>query len=124
MFGLNDYINVWQNEKDYSWESFWLMFGTFLDSFYLKKDFNMLKEKPNYNTDVPIEIKAFIAASVDYLCDGVNSPKWVKDNEHILKKPFFPSGLKGPIRAVMLIESPIEFKVRNIYVTADVLKRV
>ena len=84
----------------------------------------MLKEKPNYNNDVPIEIQAFIAASVDYLYDETKKPKWIRDTKYILAAPFFPSALKGEIRAVMLIESPVEFKVRNIYVMADVLKRV
>ena len=124
MYSLNDYVIKWQKEKDFSWNSFWLMFGSFLDSLYLSKDLKKLEDEPQYNNDIPEEIKAFVAASADYLCDGKDTPKWVKEEKHILKEPFFPSGVKGPIKAVMLIESPIEFKIRNIYVTSDVLSRV
>jgi len=123
---LKEYVDIFQKGKDYSWQAFWLMFGTFLDEFYALKDTKMFEEEPIYNKNITIEMRSFIAASVDHLCDleNLKYPKWTKDLKYVLKEPFFPSGLKGPIRAVMLIESPIAYKVRNIYVLNNVLTRV
>lgn len=124
MYNLSEFIDAWQNEGDYTWESFWLMFGSFLDLYYLKKDPAMFIKKPNYNDHVPIQMRAFIDAAVECLSRDSELPAWTKNPNHILIEPFFPSSLKGPVRAIMLIESPAEFKARNIYVTHDVLTRV
>ena len=124
MNNLSDYVKSWQQESDYSWNSFWLMFGSFLDYFYKIKDLNILKDEPNYDNNVSSEIKSFVAASVDYLCNDNNTPDWVKEKKYILKDPFFPSNVTGSIKVIMLIESPIEFKSRNIYVTSSVLSRL
>ena len=124
MYGIKDYIEIWKKGKDFSWNSFWLMFGTFLDDFYVKKDVGMLNERPNFD-DIPIEFQAFVAASVDYLAHTLNkiTPTWAMKKEFELAEPLFPSGLIGDIKAVMLIESPIEYKVRNIYVLRNILSR-
>ena len=124
MYGIKDYINKWKENNDFSWNSFWLMFGTFLDRFYAEKDVNLLKEEPLWD-DIPKEIQSFVSSSVDYLSNSINekTPTWAMNKKYELKEPFFPSDLKGDIRAVMLIESPIEYKVRNIYVLGNVLTR-
>jgi len=125
MYTLKEHMESWYKEKDYSWTSFWLMFGTFLDRFYANKDVKMIEEEPFENINVSKEIRAFVSASVDYLSNSIEAvtPAWTKKKEAKLEEPFFPSNLKGEIRAVMLIESPIEFKTRNIYVLGNVLSR-
>ena len=124
MYGINEYIDAWKKNKDFSWNSFWLMFGTFLDRFYSERNIGMLEEEPIWG-EVPKEIQSFIASSVDYLSSivGAITPLWAMKKSYELKAPLFPSNLKGDIRAVMLIESPIEYKVRNIYVLNNVLDR-
>ena len=71
------------------------------------------------------EIQSFVSSSIDYLSNSINkkTPEWAMSKKYRLEEPFFPSNLKGEIRAVMLIESPIEYKVRNIYVLGNVLTR-
>jgi hypothetical protein len=49
---------------------------------------------------------------------------WVDSIEFILKSPRFGMEVKGNLRLVLLIESPIEFKARNIFVSANALARV
>ena len=122
---LKDYIEQWENNGDFTSNSFWLMFGTFLDEFYNRKDMKMLEEDPFENSRIPKETKVFIAASVDYLSNLIleKTPKWVFKKEYLLKEPYFPSELKGDIRAVMCIESPIEYRSKNIFVLANVLSR-
>lgn len=124
MYGIKEYIDNWKEEGDFSWSSFWLMFGTFLDRFYNKKDINMLTDEPVWG-DIPKEIQSFVSSSVDYLSHNINveTPKWAMNKKYELEEPFFPSKLKGEIRTVMLIESPIEYKVRNIYVLGNILTR-
>ena len=125
MQNLKNYIEQWEDNGDFSLNSFWLMFGTFLDEFYSRKDIKMIEEEPFENSKISKEIKAFVAASVDYLCNLilVKTPEWTFKKEYSLEEPFFPSELKGDIRAVMCIESPVEYKSKNIFVLANVLSR-
>lgn len=125
MYTLKEYVEQWELKGDLSLDSFWLMFGTFLDVFYNVKDIEMIKDEPFKNSKLSKEIKAFIAASVDYLYNlvGEEAPHWVYKKEYKLNSPYFPSGFTGDIRAVMCIESPIEYKSRNIFVLANVLSR-
>ena len=124
MYGISNYIEQFKESQNLSWNNFWLMFGTFLDEFYKNKNIEMLNEEPVWG-EIPKTIQSFVCASVDYLAHeiGEESPRWVMNKKYELEEPFFPSDLKGDIRAVMLIESPIEYKVRNIYVLANVLSR-
>lgn len=113
-------------------EDFWLMFGDFLDDFYRlktkKEKYAMicdnLPDESIYYSDW--KDKAFIAASVNKLCNDsdMKSPDWVYDDEYCLKKPYFSMNTKSDLMVILLLESPKEFRMRNMYVEENVLSRV
>ena len=68
---------------------------------------------------------AYIAAAVEELCytNNIEIPDWVFDKQYWLKEPFFVGGLES-LKAFLIVESPVSFRRRNIFVSENVLKRV
>jgi hypothetical protein len=50
-------------------------------------------------------------------------PGWVSDGSLILDEPYFPGATTDLLKLVCLVESPPEFKMRNIFTTENVLSR-
>lgn len=71
-------------------------------------------------------IYAFIAGAVEKLCNDskIKPPEWVFKVKYFLKDPMFSLDAKGRLRLILLVESPNEFVVRNIFVTENCLQRV
>ena len=67
---------------------------------------------------------AYIAAAVEELCftNNIEIPDWVFDKKYRLKEPYFVGGLES-IKAFLIVESPVSFRRRNIFVSENVLKR-
>ncbi|MCP5103975.1 MAG: hypothetical protein GY950_11380 [bacterium] len=67
---------------------------------------------------------AYVAAMVEELCftNDLDIPEWVFDKKYRLKEPFFVGGLES-LKAFLIVESPLSFRRRNIFVSANVLKR-
>lgn len=67
---------------------------------------------------------AYVAAMVEELCfrNNIDSPGWVFDKKYRLKEPFFVGGLES-LKAFLLVESPISFRRRNIFLSQNVLER-
>jgi len=63
---------------------------------------------------------------VEKLCNDseLEPPAWVFKEKYFLKDPMFALDAKGMLRLVLLVESPNEFVVRNIFVTENCLQRV
>lgn len=108
---------------------FWIHFGDFLDWFYSSKRtkedrFNSVKDEPNFIKYEDWQ-KAFIAASVNKICDDyrVSNPKWVFKKEYFLKEPYFSLNTKSELRIYLLLESPVQFRMRDLYVFNNVLSR-
>ena len=69
-------------------------------------------------------IDALAAAVAESLCRrfALPIPAWVCESRRYLEHPFF--ALKAPaFRATLLLESPMEFRSRNLFVTANALSR-
>ena len=49
-------------------------------------------------------------------------PDWVHGPERLLERPFFAGGLES-LKAVFLVESPLAFRRRQIFVSANALSR-
>jgi hypothetical protein len=69
---------------------------------------------------------AYSAAGVHKLCreHELSIPSWVRDGSFILDEPYFPGATTDLLRLVCLVESPPEFKMRNIFTTENVLSRI
>ncbi len=68
---------------------------------------------------------AFLAAQVEYLCHraGLRPPKWTRDSVYVLDEPWF--SLPSPrVRAHLLLDTPTEFRNRNLFTTPEFEVRI
>ncbi len=67
---------------------------------------------------------AYLAAVAEHLAERwrLRCPDWVNDEHRFLHRPFFAGGLEN-LKAILLVESPVAFRRRMIFVGADVLSR-
>jgi len=70
------------------------------------------------------EVSAYIAAMVEELCfsNNLETPEWVFNKKYQLKEPCFLGGLES-LKASLIVESPLSFRRRNIFVSENVLSR-
>lgn len=98
----------------------------FLDIFYAaakEQKQQLISHAPSYLSDR--RQLSYCAAGIHMLCreNGLAIPEWVMDSSHILKDPYFPGASTDLLKLVCLVESPPEFKMRNIFTTENVLSR-
>jgi hypothetical protein len=98
----------------------------FLDQFYLsstEQRLIMINSAPEFLDD--LRHLAYTAAGVHKLCRefGLSLPVWVTVKSLILDEPYFPGATTDLLKLVCLVESPPEFKMRNIFTTENVLSR-
>lgn len=110
-----------------SGESFSVALGNFLDAFYRLPDEAKLRDEPaTIAVHVPraLEMDAYLAAAAERLArlNAITIPNWVYKPNRYLHVPSFGSDAAS-LRATLLLESPPEFRTRNIFVTGNVLTR-
>ena len=67
---------------------------------------------------------AYLAAVAEHLaeCWRLRCPDWVHGVRRFLQRPFFAGGLEN-LKAALLVESPVAFRRRMLFVGRDVLDR-
>jgi hypothetical protein len=67
---------------------------------------------------------AYLAALAEHLAlsVGCTAPNWTDDPGRFLTEPFFAGGLES-LKAILLVESPLAFRRRLIFISADALSR-
>ena len=67
---------------------------------------------------------AYLAAVAEHLAlrFGLPVPQWVEEPDRFLTKPFFAGGLEN-LKAILLVESPLAFRRRQIFISANALSR-
>jgi len=103
------------------------LIAEFIDEFNrgdINKKKKMVKKFP-LKKKLDRKIAAYTAAMVEELCfkNNIDIPAWVFDKKYRLKEPFFVGGLEN-LKAFLLVESPVSFRRRNIFVSQNVLRRV
>ena len=79
--------------------------------------------EPNWK-DLSLQDISYVVSKIHYLFPKA-CQKWIFDKKYILKDPYFPQGIKNnKLRILLMIESPVEFKSRNIYISNNALRRV
>ena len=105
-------------------QAFDLALAEFLDDFYLRPDRRqaMLNDEPATLAD-PHE-HAVLGAVAEHLARrwGLRIPEWSGAPERFLKRAYFPTPLND-LRAMLLVESPLAFRRRLIFVEAEPLRR-
>ena len=98
-----------------------LYFYDFVDEFRRSRNIEMIAEPFELNDD---KTDALLASTVEKLCDElkIKTPDWIKKIP-ACKEPYFVSGLEN-LKAISIVQSPLKFKVRNVFVTENFLIRV
>jgi len=95
----------------------------FLDQFYAKAETRgrAIKEEP---LRVGFLEDAYLAAVAEHLAlsHGLGIPNWVEGAHRRLARPYFAGGLEST-KALLLVESPLAFRRRNLFVSANALAR-
>lgn len=107
-------------------QNFTYHLGIFLDEFYaaneeLKR--TMIRDEPEENID--FNFRAYLAAASHKLSidNKILPPDWVWREIYILEDPLFPNEVSAKMQIELLIESPPEFKMRNIFTSGNSLTR-
>lgn len=106
---------------------FGVALNEFLDEFYLADDAkrqSMIDQEPALLGDGKLD--AYIGAVGEHLAhrwhlDHV--PRWTTKAERFLDWPWFPDGDSARLKMILLMESPIAFRRRDIYTEAEPLRR-
>lgn len=114
---VNDYKQTTKSYGEY-WD---VAFRCFVDDFRAAPDTSVLEEPLSLDT---LHIDALFASTIEALCDekGIEPPAWVWAVPG-LQEPWFVCGLEG-YKAILIAESPVQFRRRLIFVSRDFLKRV
>jgi hypothetical protein len=93
----------------------------FVDDFRYYKDPAVLKHTFHTGDE---RWDALIASTVDYLCRElkITAPSWLS-SVPACKDPWFVSGMED-LKAIALVESPLPFRLRKIFVLENFLSRV
>ena len=97
----------------------WLM--DFVDDFRYYKNVEMIAEPFELSDE---KTDALLASTIEYLCDEmkIETPEWL-NKIHSCKEPYFVSGIEN-LKATAIVESPLRFWVRKVFVLENFLSRV
>lgn len=93
----------------------------FVDAFRRRPHFELISEPPF--AGVPTNVRCLMASIVESLCDesGMVVPWWC-GGVGAIDEPWFVSGVEN-LKACALVESPLYFRKRNIFVLGNFLDR-
>lgn len=93
----------------------------FVDDFRRNKDSAAI-ERPFILDDELID--SVLAGVIEYLCDELTilAPEWLNEVPYC-QKPYFVSGIDN-LKATAIVESPLRFRIRKIFVMENFLFRV
>ena len=94
----------------------------FVDDFRRNPNLEKIQKPPTYSNNVA---QAFYAGVVEELTkeQNMNTPMWVFSPKYYLQNPVFLGGLKGIYRIFIMLETPLSFKARNIFIGANTFDR-
>ena len=106
-------------KNDPKWWCIHLM--NFVDDFRYYQDSGAMAEPFELSDE---RMDALLASTAESLCDesGLEAPDWIAEIPACLH-PFFVSGIEN-LKAITIVESPLRFRIRKIFVCENFLSRV
>lgn len=97
-----------------------------LDDFYKTHDVSLVSDSILDLQNLTISEKSLLAATVDEICsmNNIDPPNWVFDPSTYLDEPVFAMNARGPLRIILLQESPCWYRSRNLFVSKNCSERV
>ena len=87
-----------------------------------KPDKSYFESEPDWG-NLSIEKQAYYCAVIQKLFKDI-APSWIYKDKYYLKEPYFTFKTNNALRLILMIESPFEFKSRNIFISNNGLDRV
>lgn len=109
-------------EKMIADERWWkIHFYDFVDDFRFHKNLTAIGEPFNFDNN---KFDALLASTVEALCKELNlpTPDWTQ-RVPPCDEPFFVAGFEN-LKATAIVESPLPFRIRKIFVTESFLQRI
>lgn len=109
-------------EKISADERWWkVYFYDFVDDFRFHRDLAAVSEPFVFDNN---KYDALLASTVEALCQELNlqPPEWTK-RVPACDEPFFVAGFEN-LKATAIVESPLLFRIRKVFVTSSFLQRV
>lgn len=108
-----------QISADPQWWCIYLM--DFVDDFRRRKDVRAVAEPFTLSDE---RTDALLVSTAETLCDelGIQVPDWLA-SVPACREPYFVSGLEN-LKAFTIVESPLRFRLRKIFVLENFLSRV
>lgn len=109
-------------EKISADERWWkIYFYDFVDDFRFHKNIEAVSEPFDFDCN---NFDALLASTVEALCKEMKleTLDWTK-NVLPCEKPFFVAGFEN-LKATAIVESPLQFRIRKVFVTSNFLQRV
>ena len=93
----------------------------FVDAFRATRKEDLIRSAPVEAADP--RTKALLTSTVETLCEelGIPVPAWCRATAR-LEEPWFVAGIES-LKSMALVESPVHFRKRNIFVLANFLSR-
>lgn len=93
----------------------------FVDDFRYHKDISAIKESFELSDN---KTDALLASVAESLCDELKQepPEWLS-KVPACREPYFVSGLEN-LKATAIVQSPLRFRIRKIFVLENFLSRV
>jgi hypothetical protein len=94
----------------------------FVDRFRYHRDMSAIQEP--FEAGFDDQEEAVLAGVVEYLCDEipVDPPEWT-DRIPACRDPYFRHGMES-LKAISVVESPLRFRIRKVFVLENFLDRV
>jgi hypothetical protein len=93
----------------------------FVDDFRRERDLNAVSEAFELSDE---RTDALLASTAEALCDELKlkPPEWLREVP-ACKEPYFVGELEN-LKAISIVESPLRFRIRKIFVLENFLSRV
>lgn len=120
---MTDIDNLFKKEFD-DGRGFSFAWRIFLDEFYRRESSGQQSLIADRPTVLEGKDLSFLAATVHKLAMDyeLEVPTWCVDRSLVLKEPMF-STTNDKLRLLCLVESPVQFKLKNIFTVENVLSR-
>lgn len=108
--------------REDGFDSWTLHLMNFVDAFRRTSDAGLVQLAPSEGLDT--KLIAIMTSTVEFLCvqQAITIPEWCR-SIGTLSDPWFVSGIEN-LKATALVESPVYFRKRNIFVMTGFLDRV
>lgn len=93
----------------------------FVDDFRASRELTALTEPFELSDD---KTDALLASTAESLCHELNleAPRWLREIP-ACRQPYFVSGVEN-LKATAIVQSPLRFRIRKIFVLENFLERV